>query len=279
VADSTRNSKDHEVEYMNEYVKPFFLQGNTPNECVLLIHGFTGSAADMRPLAEALNRDGKGRNVSAILLPNHGTRMEDMLWSRWKKWVLFVSAHIRELQKSYEKVSLVGFSMGGDIALCLAATQKIHRVICINTPILIRNKLYFFAEILSFFRKYTYWRKPTPIEGELLLDYKTGYPGMPVRSIAEIRKITFAAFYRLRRIKQPILIIQGLLDRTVHPKSPYIIYDGVQSIYKELLLLENTGHSAMRGPEREKMFRAVDEFLYTPIPDRSEIAGNIHPAL
>lgn len=258
-------------QYMNEHVKPFFLEGAIKDECILMIHGYTGSPADMLPLAQYLNNSGKGYTVACILLPGHGTQMDDLLAANWKKWVLYASGELKSLQEKYPKVSIVGFSMGGDIALCLASKFNVNRIVTICTPIMIMNKLNYIAEFLSIFKKYTYWRTGSRIEGELEHDYETGYAGMPVRSIAEVRNLTIVTINRLRRVKQPILIIQSLNDRTVHPRSPYIIFDKIESDYKELLLLEKSRHNPIYGIEREKLYSTVDSFLKKQVPDKSKI--------
>lgn len=250
---------------MNEYAGPFYLQGEIKDECVLLIHGFTGSPADMLPLGKFLNDNGKGYTVYGILLPGHGTEIEDMLDSDWKKWVLYSAEKFEKLKKIYDKVSIIGFSMGGNIALCIASGHKVNKVVCIGTPIFIKNKLYFIAEFLSLFKKYTYWKKSKPLPGEIIYEYETGYKGMPVKSLGELRNITIATFNRLKRIRQPLLVAHGLKDKTVHGKSPYIIFDKSKSEYKELLLLEMSGHNVIRSPERSKFFEACRKFLLKSI--------------
>ncbi len=246
---------------MNEHVAPFYLEGKIKGECIMMIHGYTGSPADMFPLGEFLNAGGEGYDVYGILLPQHGTRIEDMMESDWKKWVLYASGKFEYLLKKYEKVSIVGFSMGGDISICIAASHNVNKIVCIGTPILIRNKLYFIAEFLSLFRKYSYWKKTKPLPGEIIYDFRTGYGGMSVKSLGELRNITIATYNRLKRIKQPILIVHGLKDKTVHGKSPFIIFDKVKSEYKELLLLESSGHNVIRSAERNKLFNACKNFL------------------
>jgi len=257
--------------YMNEHVKPFFLDGDIKDECILLIHGFTGSPADMMPLAQYINDSGKGYPVACVLRPGHGTQMDDLLNFNWKRWISFASSEFKSLQEKYQRVSIVGFSMGGDIALCLASKFKVNRVVTICAPIMIKNKLNYIAEFLSVFCKHTDWRTSIPIVGELQFDYDTGYAGMPVRSIAEVRNLTLVTINRLRRVEQPILIIQSLYDRTVHPRSPYMIFDRIVSNYKELLLLEKSRHNPICGIEREKLFSAVDCFFKKQIPDKSKI--------
>lgn len=246
---------------IDPHMMPFFLEGKTEDDCVLIIHGFTGSPASVRPLAEFLNRKGNGFNVKCMLLPEHGTDMADLFRSRWKKWYSAGVSEFKELKKRFRNVHVIGFSMGGNIALCMAASLDVAKLVTISTPILIKNKMAYFAEFLGLFRKYHYWWKSTPLEGELTFDHPPGYPGMPVRSIAEVRKITIASFNRLRRVKQPILISQSLKDKTVHPKSPYLIYDLTESSYKEFLLLHNARHNAIISPDREHLFKAIEAFL------------------
>jgi len=250
-----------ETAYMNDFVRPFFFDGKKKDECILLLHGFTGSPADMLPIASYLNKDGEGYPVCGILLPGHGTKMEDMMHCNWKMWVVYATTQLKKLLELYPKVSIIGFSMGGDIALCLASKFKANRIVTISTPIIIKNKLNYIAEFLSVFRKYTYWKIPKPQDGELVFKYQTGYIGMPVRSIAQLRKLTIATFNRLHRVRAPILIIQSVNDREVHLKSPYIIFDNVKSEYKELALMENSRHNAIIGPEHDKIYKMIETFL------------------
>ena len=63
--------------------QPFFYEGNDTG--VLLIHGFTGTCGQMRPLGEALR--GAGYTVMAPLLPGHGTSLEDMSRTSGGDWL------------------------------------------------------------------------------------------------------------------------------------------------------------------------------------------------
>ena len=51
---------------------------------VLMIHGFTGSPASIRPWAEGLHQ--KGFTVLAPRLPGHGTTWDEMNETRWQDW-------------------------------------------------------------------------------------------------------------------------------------------------------------------------------------------------
>ena len=69
--------------------RPAFLWGGTePNRKhhgVLLIHGFTGSIAHMRPIAQELHA--RGFTVMGINLPGHATDLDDMVRYTWEDWL------------------------------------------------------------------------------------------------------------------------------------------------------------------------------------------------
>ena len=74
--------KPHEAGYFErEVCKPFYHKGN---DCgVLLIHGFTGSCAHMRPLADDLAA--RGYTVRTINLPGHALTEADMAKANWQQ--------------------------------------------------------------------------------------------------------------------------------------------------------------------------------------------------
>ncbi|MAN19260.1 MAG: esterase, partial [Synechococcus sp. EAC657] len=67
---------------------PFALSGGPVT--VVLLHGFTGSPAELRLLARALNAQGFG--VEAPLLAGHGTRLEDLMEIEPRQWLEQIDA-------------------------------------------------------------------------------------------------------------------------------------------------------------------------------------------
>lgn len=85
---------------------------------VLLLHGFTGSPWEVRPLGEALAA--RGFAVHAPLLPGHGGAPEAMLWVTWRDWLAASDAALRGLGDG-RPVLVGGLSMGCLLAMLLAA--------------------------------------------------------------------------------------------------------------------------------------------------------------
>ena len=86
---------------------------------VLLLHGFIGSPMDFGELPQRLAD--AGYRVRAPLLPGHGTRPQDMLETDAAAWLEAARRAYRELAAECDWVAIAGFSMGGTLAIRLAA--------------------------------------------------------------------------------------------------------------------------------------------------------------
>ncbi len=97
---------------------PFYLQGS--QAAALLVHGFPGTPAEMRPLGEALHA--QGWTAQGILLPGFGAEIETILDKRVSDWVDAVRQPLQALRRDHRVVILIGYSLGG--ALALQATAQ-----------------------------------------------------------------------------------------------------------------------------------------------------------
>lgn len=95
---------------------PFTL-GDGPRDA-LLIHGFPGTPAEMRAIGEALA--GAGWTAHAPLLPGFGPGVDRLGEAGAEAWVAAVRDAWRPLGAHGRPRMLVGFSMGGAIALAVA---------------------------------------------------------------------------------------------------------------------------------------------------------------
>jgi carboxylesterase len=96
--------------------EPFSAHGGPAG--VLVLHGFTGSPASMRGVAEALAAAGLA--VELPLLPGHGTSVADMIPTRFDDWSAAAEQALHELSERARPVCAVGLSMGGTLAAWLA---------------------------------------------------------------------------------------------------------------------------------------------------------------
>src|SRR5215216_4904011 len=85
----------------------------------LLIHGFLGSPRELRPLAQELAA--AGVTARGVLLPGFGAGIAQLKTVRAEEWLAAARAAWTETREGASHTSLIGFSMGGAVALQLAA--------------------------------------------------------------------------------------------------------------------------------------------------------------
>ena len=97
------------------------LSGSAP--AAVLVHGFGGTPAEMRGLAEALHR--QGWTVDVPLLPGFGSEFATLTERRYTEWLAAVEAAGGELiAAGHWPLLLVGYSLGAGLVLVAAQTLR-----------------------------------------------------------------------------------------------------------------------------------------------------------
>jgi carboxylesterase len=107
--------------------------GHPESTACLVIHGFGGEPFDVLTVAGELEK--RGVAVSVPLLPGHGTTIEDWNRSGWSDWLACVGAEYEKLRERYARVGVVGYSMGGSLALALAGRVRPDALAVIAAPV------------------------------------------------------------------------------------------------------------------------------------------------
>jgi carboxylesterase len=237
--------------------EPFLLSGGRVG--CLLMHGFTGTPAEMRPLGIHLNH--QGYTVLGIRLFGHATEPVDMIRVRRRDWLADVESGSDVLRGVCDKVVVVGLSMGGLLALWAGAQGTVEAVVCLSTPMMMpRNRLVRFARPLSTLIPYISKGKANWLVPEAAQAHVT-YPVYPIRAAAELRELMQDVHQALPKVRAPLLVIQARGDSAVSPDSMAIITENVGSAHKRSLWLEDSGHVITRDRQRETVFAAVSDFI------------------
>ena len=88
-------------------------------DAVLLVHGLTGTPAEMRSLAKKLQQ--QGFSVMCPRLAGHCGSISELKKSRWQDWYRTVEQSFEALKAEHRQVYVAGLSMGALLALRLAA--------------------------------------------------------------------------------------------------------------------------------------------------------------
>ncbi len=246
-------------DFSDDVCQPFRFGGDEHG--VLLIHGFTGSAAHMRLLGEGL-RD-KGFTVLGINLPGHAVSMDEMAKTTWEDWLDAAKQAFMTLKRGCRYVSVAGLSMGGCLALILAEQMQPTAVATISAPMAVQQRLLPLAGLAAPFVPRIMWRSredsPYPLDER----YDYGYPGFPTRCGTDLHRLIRMARGDLHAVQCPILAVQSRQDETIAPNSADIILAGVGSEKKGVLWLENVPHVCTISPEHPRIAAAVAELLRT----------------
>ncbi len=233
--------------------RDFTLQGGST--AVLLIHGFTATAAQMRQLGGYLGE--QGYTVRAMLLPGHGTRVEDMLSTGWAQWLAAARTEALRLMQGHQKLVVAGLSMGGLLALLLAEELPVDGVVSLAAAIRVRNKLAPLARILGPLGPKTLGGPEERTEPEDI-----GYGVTPVRKVGDLMTLARMAQVGLPRIHCPMLVVQSRLDQSVDARSPKMILEGAVNCFdKEMLWLQSSSHVCTYGPEFPILSQKIGSFL------------------
>ncbi len=246
-----------------EGAEPIVRERVGAREAVLLLHGFGDTPQTLAYLADELHA--RGWDVHAPLLPGHGRTLRSFASSRSQQWVGAAREALDYLLARYQRVALVGQSMGGALAAILAAERdrvvalallapyvelpprlrrlvRHHQLIHVLTPVLRGNSD---RSILD------------PAERTRSLGYRAMTPGLA----RELSMVAERARMALPRIRVPTLLAQSRQDNRLASAVADRAFAALGAKDKELLWLEGAGHVITVDYGREKLIETVAEWI------------------
>jgi len=223
---------------------------------ILLVHGFTATSAEVRPLAKRLHA--AGYSVAGPLLPGHYTRPEDLNRVHWQDWVQACEETYHHLQANCQQVVMGGESAGGLLALYLASRHPEAAAVLVYAPALRLTLSPWDALRLRLASPFVPWMPKQNMDADTLWQ---GYPVNPLKGTLQLLALQRQVAPHLGKIRQPILIMQGRLDQTVHASVPDLIASGVQSRVVEKYWLPQSAHCVLLDREFDQVTELTLKFL------------------
>jgi carboxylesterase len=232
---------------------------------ILLIHGYNDSPQSVSSLARTLNA--RGWTVWVPLLPGHGRTLQAFARSSADEWLNAARQEYAGLNVMHDEIAVGGLSMGGAIALTLAAEHPAARAVIALAPYLHASMpLRLFdalAPVAGLGARYV-WSGGTrsvhdAAAGAAMIAYRRSTP----RLLVQLDRVVRVARTALPRVRQSVLVVQSREDNRIPATSAVEAFERLASTDKTLHWVTGTGHVVTVDYGHEEIERVVADWLET----------------
>lgn len=236
----------------------YFFEGSEPG--CLLLHGFTGTPQNVRPLADYLAR--RGLTVSVPRIAGHGTSVEDLDLTGPDDWLATAEQALADLRQSCKEIVVGGISLGGTYALELARRHEdLLGIIVMAAPVLDIEAL---EQVVRDPNRPKAIPAPWANVGVLTNDIASGgivYMEMPLNALEKGMELIRLVRAGLHEVRCPTLLIYGDADQIVDKSNGPYVLEHVGASDKRLLALADSSHEVTLDYDRERLMVEAYDFI------------------
>jgi carboxylesterase len=227
----------------------------------LVLHGFAGSPAGVRPLA--LDLADHDLTVLVPRLPGHGTTWQDLAVCRWDDFHAEADRALSALRERCSEVVVAGQGVGGALALRLAELRPadVAGLVLVN-PALELHRPSRAASVLLPLASLP--AGPDARRGG-------GYERIPLRTYRSVAHEGWDAVRAdIGRVEAPVLVVRSTEDRVVPPSSAEWLRAHLVTPDVTELVLEGAGHLVALDPAAREAFAACVDFVHRVAPSSAD---------
>lgn len=226
---------------------------------VLCIHGFTGGPFEVQPFADYLEEQ-TDWIVRIPTLPGHGETLT-LKNKTAAQWLMETELMLRELKKEADRIIIVGFSMGGLIAMYLANRYKVDRLVLLSAAAKFFSPVQFLKAAQKALKGEATGQA---VNNQFLHMYKYKWTHTPIRAAFEFLRVVATVKPYYEKIRVPVCIVQGKQDGIVPVSAADFIYEHIGSEEKQLIHSETGQHLICYSDDCDDWFCRVLDFMRKP---------------
>ena len=249
--------------------EPFRHEGDS-DVAILLVHGFTGSPASMRPWGDYLNSH--GYTVFCPRLPGHGTKWQDMDPTTWRDWYAEAERDLEELLEEYRLVFVAGLSMGGALSLRLAQERgdDVAGLMLVNPAVRRPQRLdvpvFVAVDRVGMLNQVARVMPTVPgIKNDIKKpgQDEIAYDEIPIGAAMQLIKLQDTVRSDLGKVVQPLMLFSAPNDHVVEPVNSSTVMSEVGSLRKTQIMLPESYHVATLDNDAQTIFEDSLKFIQT----------------
>lgn len=247
--------------------KPFLFAGNEIG--CLCLHGLTASPAEVRWLGEHLSD--LGFTTYGPRLAGHGADYRHLAYLSWQDWYLSALDGYHLLRERCKQVYVLGLSMGGLLALLLAAQEPVEGIVVMGTPVesTTSDRLWM-AKWMKHIRTHIHLPDESDFPQRLKAEQqrrgepplgRVRYDTWSFRAIEALNDLMQTVDANLTNVTAPALLIYSKADQTVPISNQPYIHRRLCSTVIRSITLEKSGHILTQDMEYLDVLRHAGEFI------------------
>lgn len=235
--------------------EPFTAEGDSLG--ILVLHGFTGSPAAVKPWAQHLAA--AGHTVTAPRLPGHGTRWQDLNATTWQDWTGEAQRSLDWLRTRVGTVVVMGLANGATIGLRLAELHgsAIAGLVAVN-PIVHSERRERHA--LPYLYRVVPGIPAPPLDIKKKGVEDGGYDWLPLRAAHSLTQLWAIVRSDIHKVTQPLLVLRSADDHVAEPSNTAWLLANAPSAQAEEVVLENSFHVATLDHDADRVFALSLQF-------------------
>lgn len=242
---------------------------------VLLLHGGGDTPQAFAGLAAHLYAN--GFSVRAPLLPAHGRRLADLRTCSAQEWFDETRREYERLRAMHEWVGVVGLSMGGALAVRLAAETPVGALVLLAPYLAMLphvRRLATTSESWGWALPYFSTFGARSIRDPKAAALARGHGILTPAALRALHDVVVAATAALPRVRAPTLVIQSREDNRITAESAERAFAALGSADKRFVWTNGAGHVISVDYGYQRVYELTTDWLQahqrrTPGPDRA----------